>query len=174
MGGRCVPVVNDGGAEASIAMEAAVAEGGMPDAGVSDVVTDRGVVDTCVPMEDLPDPDGLDTNCDGIDGDAANAVFVVPSAGMGGNGSRMDPFHRVSDAIAMARGTRRQVLVAEGTYNEQLVLSEGVIVAGGYNPTTWRRSGRTVFSAPCPALVARNIALPTTLLGVDIVGLEPT
>ncbi len=171
MGGRCVPVVNDGGAEASVAMEAAVAEGGMPDSGMSDVVTDRGVVvDTCVPMEDLPDPDGLDTNCDGIDGDAANAVFVSETAPAGGDGSRARPFRTLGEGLRAVTAVRKQVLVAAGNYGESVTLVEGAIVAGGYDAMTWQRGGASVFTASCPVLVARNIAADTRLQSIEFVG----
>jgi hypothetical protein len=49
-------------------------EGVSPDQGM--VVEDGGPTDGCAAQEDLPDEDNVDSNCDGIDGDAADAVFV--------------------------------------------------------------------------------------------------
>jgi hypothetical protein len=138
---------------------------------MSDVVTDRGVVvDTCVPMEDLPDPDGLDTNCDGIDGDAANAVFVSERAPAGGDGSRARPFRTLGEGLRAVTGVRKQVLVAAGNYSESVTLVEGAIVAGGYDAMTWQRGGVSVFTASCPVLVARNIAADTRLQSIEFVG----
>lgn len=130
--------------------------------------------DACMPGPDRPDPMGIDSNCDGIDGDLANAVFVAPGTGTGA-GTRDNPFHSISEAIAAAAPMRKQVLVAAGMYSEQITLSDGVLIAGGYDAATWRRTfARTAVSAPCPVVTARNITSETPVMNIDFVGNDVT
>jgi hypothetical protein len=55
-------------------------EGVSPDQGM--VVEDGGLTDACAAQEDLPDEDNVDSNCDGIDGDADDAVFVTTTGSL--------------------------------------------------------------------------------------------
>ncbi len=161
----------------------------LPDAVRPDVSsTDAGrdgdatAADACVPATtpDLPDPDWTDTNCDGIDGDAAHAVFVTSAPGTdggvgGGSGTRADPFHRVSDAIGLARTSGAVVLIASGEYSEAVTLADGIHLAGGYDPATWRAgTGNSRFVSPCPVLRGDHLTMPTLVLHVDFVGLNAT
>ena len=94
---------------------------------------------------DLPDLDALDTNCDGIDGDAARAFFVAPAGADANPGTQAQPFKTVQRAVTAATSspTQRQVYAAMGTYPERVTLgstSDGVGIYGGYQPgTTWTR-----------------------------------
>ncbi|MFK7999979.1 MAG: hypothetical protein AB8H86_10290 [Polyangiales bacterium] len=92
--------------------------------------------------EDFPDVDGRDTDCDGIDGSSAIGVFVAPPpVGRGdGSGAQDSPFDTIAAGIAEAstREGRREVYIAEGEYNEDIVLSNGVGLFGGYG-ATWQR-----------------------------------
>jgi len=95
--------------------------------------------------EDLPDPFGVDSNCDGIDGILARAVFVAPAGSDAGNtlGDRDHPFQTIGAAIAFAslQDTRKDVFVSIGTYEEQVILAAGVNLYGGYNRSDgWRRT----------------------------------
>ncbi|MDY0062445.1 MAG: putative metal-binding motif-containing protein, partial [Myxococcota bacterium] len=84
---------------------------------------------------DLPDDDYRDSNCDGIDGDLARALFVAPDGRDVGLGTMADPLRSVSAAVARAasRADVNHVYVAGGTYTEKLTLLDGVSVYGGYS-----------------------------------------
>ena len=92
---------------------------------------------------DVPDDNFLDTNCDGIDGDPANAVFVAPPPfGNPANpGTRALPISSLVGAITVAQGTGRDVYVSDGNYTGTLDLVNGVSMYGGYSASTnWSRS----------------------------------
>ena len=90
---------------------------------------------------DNPDPSYVDSNCDGIDGDAAKGIFV---AGGGTNSASCGtayntPCQTISYGIVRAVQTSRpNVYVQAGTYNEVIVLLNGVNVWGGYD-FNWQR-----------------------------------
>lgn len=96
------------------------------------------------PLVDVPDPSYLDTNCDGIDGDIARAVFVSKSGSPANPGTMDEPLDSIQDAILLAAQdpARDHVYVAEGAWYDTLVLADGVSVWGGYSDTNgWQRSG---------------------------------
>ncbi len=68
--------------------------------------------------EDRPDTAFVDANCDGVDGVAADAVFVSAQTGSdGAPGTRAEPRRQLSDAVAFAKQTgRSSVLAATGSY----------------------------------------------------------
>jgi hypothetical protein len=105
----------------------------------------------CVPAggTDLPDDLGLDTNCDGIDGDATLAVFVDATSGLDTNpGTRAAPFQTITRALD---ADRPQILVSAGTYAEALGLGTGNFgIHGGYNAgSSWVRTAtRPVLTQP--------------------------
>jgi hypothetical protein len=88
-------------------------------------------------VSDAYPPAGLpyvDRNCDDVDGVAATALFVWAQS-PASRGTRAEPFRTISEALAAFRpGVNSAVLVAQGTYVEQLVLRDGVSVHGGYGP----------------------------------------
>ncbi|HRQ78639.1 MAG TPA: putative metal-binding motif-containing protein [Gemmatimonadaceae bacterium] len=90
--------------------------------------------------EDRPDGDFVDSNCDGIDGDIAQAVFASPSGFDAGNcGSQGVPCRTIGFAIgrAMALG-RRDVYAAAGDYVGTLNLVSGISVHGAFG-SDWAR-----------------------------------
>lgn len=97
----------------------------------------------CQPPATTDDPDATyaDSNCDGIDGDVARGIFV---AGAGVNSatcglSHTSPCQTISHGIIRAASTgRNHVFVQAGTYNEVVVLVNGVNVWGGYD-FGWQR-----------------------------------
>lgn len=94
---------------------------------------------------DTPDDAYADTNCDGIDGDIAHAVFVAP-APTGDNTNactREQPCATIIHALSVASGdpSRYQVLVQAGNYNENVQLVTGKSIYGGYD-TNWIRADR--------------------------------
>jgi hypothetical protein len=96
-------------------------------------------------VADLPDPSFADTNCDGIDGDKALAVFVaIAGSDAGGTcGAFADPCRTISFAQtrAVALG-KAQVYVSAGTYTGGAVLAGGVTTVGGFS-AVWERSAAT-------------------------------
>jgi hypothetical protein len=108
-----------------------------------------GAPQVCDPFEgaapvDLPDPDGVDANCDGIDGVPADAIFVDTDDGDDGTGDgTMDaPYKTLGAAIqAAVDAGKSQVFVGEGLYLEDLDLVTGVSLYGGYEPDQgWLRN----------------------------------
>src|SRR3954454_14924382 len=77
---------------------------------------------------DKPDLAFEDTNCDGIDGDKANAIFVTLGGDDGAPGTLTNPKHTISAAIAAAAASdpKKDVYVAGGNYGESVDLADGV------------------------------------------------
>ncbi len=91
---------------------------------------------------DLPDPEGRDSNCDGIDGDRQAAIFVAPDGSLFGTGTDRDPVRQINAAIdlALEQGFE-QVIISQGIYEESVLLSSGISLYGGYDRNaSWRRS----------------------------------
>jgi hypothetical protein len=76
----------------------------------------------------------VDQNCDGIDGVQADSVFVSAAGSAGGNGSRTAPLQTITQALAaMQAQGKKYVLVAQGTYRENVRLFDGAQLFGGYS-----------------------------------------
>ena len=76
----------------------------------------------------------VDRNCDGVDGEAAAALFVWEGTDQS-LGTKAHPFRTIAEAINAFDATKhRHVLVASGQYNEAVVLKTGVGLYGGYAP----------------------------------------
>lgn len=141
----------DGGGDAGFpdaGDDAGVTDSGVTDAGTMDAgLTDAGLMDAgspdggCVPTPgvDTPDDAFLDSNCDGVDGDAAQAVFVDPMGGNDGNtGTRAAPVRTLARAFALGRP---QVLLAEGDYPGGLDVPPTCSLHGGYQVAqAWARN----------------------------------
>ena len=135
---------------------------------------------------DLPDPEGIDANCDGIDGEWPLAVLVDgddPEAYDDGNtwGDVATPFETVGAAIAFAKSVGKpHVYVSRGTYSEQVRLQDGVSLYGGYNADLgWKRDLSTnktiltwdgVSDGQVIAVLAISIGSPTTFDGFTVQG----
>jgi hypothetical protein len=88
----------------------------------------------CKFASDLDIPDGPDQNCDGIDGEIENAIFVNRTGVDIAKGTREDPVASLQKGIDLAKAAgKRDVYVASGVYEETLVLATGVHVYGGYS-----------------------------------------
>jgi hypothetical protein len=127
------------------------------------------------PGPDEPDAGFIDSNCDGIDGDAAQAVFVTPFSGNDLNpGTRAAPMATLQAAIARAAATgKRAVYAGRGTYNitGTLHLTSGISLYGQYSPNDgWVRSmaNQSTISAGKTAVAAINVNLETHLEGFTI------
>ena len=97
----------------------------------------------CAPPSATDDPDATytDNNCDGIDGDITKGIFV---AGAGTNTATCGLTHTTpcqTISFGIVRGvqtSRPNVYVQAGSYNEVVVLLNGVNVWGGYD-FNWQR-----------------------------------
>lgn len=93
---------------------------------------------------DSPDASFVDSNCDGVDGDLSDMVFVAA------NSTTSNPTGLTSDSpvtdintginIALANA-RKTVVVSEGVYNGLVTLKNGISVVGGYSyDQNWARA----------------------------------
>lgn len=136
--------------------DAAVA--GHPDSGASG----QG---GCVPEggEDFPDEDFVDSNCDGIDGDASQAIFVASNGLDGAPGTRGAPLRTIQRAItaAMDQG-KHSIYICNGQYAENLRLAgDTVSLYGGYDcASDWKRGADR-------ALILPSTGVPLTIDGVQ-------
>ena len=129
---------------------------------------------------DFPDLTIADANCDGLDGELNNSVFVAPP-GAGGNdsnpGTRASPKATITAGLATAVATsKRDVLVASGTYVEQVsITTAGKGLYGGYTAGTWVRSfstAVTVTGVNTPLSI--NNAANTVVQGFSFIGANAT
>ncbi len=102
--------------------------------------------------EDPPDSENLDTNCDGLDGDASAAVFVSPTHGDDGGAGRRDaPLRSLERAVELAREQRAAVYLDAGEYALEATLVVDVDLHGGYRfdpqARTWARGARANHTA---------------------------
>ncbi|MCB9519590.1 MAG: DUF1565 domain-containing protein [Myxococcales bacterium] len=134
-------------------------------------------------VEDRPDPSFLDTDCDGIDGSPARAVFVAPSGDDTNPGTPQRPLRTISLAmdVVAADPFLDSVYVAEGVYFGPgdgsggflpIRMISGVNLYGGYEVGTWRRSTDNItrIAATSPAVIAEGLDQPTEIGGFQIEG----
>ena len=80
-------------------------------------------------------PDGVDQNCDGVDGDALDAIFVAKIGSDANPGTLNYPVASIAHAISLAQADgKRDVYVAGGVYAGSIDMAPGVSVYGGYKP----------------------------------------
>jgi len=79
-------------------------------------------------------PGGLDENCDGVDGELGNSIFVAKNGDDGNSGDIEAPMLTIQAALAKAGAEgKRDVYVASGVYAESIELVSGVALYGGYS-----------------------------------------
>src|SRR3954449_12165381 len=86
---------------------------------------------------DKPDLGFVDSNCDGIDGDKAAALFVAPGGDDNHSGSFDSPKKTVLAAVNAGLAAGKDVYVAGGNYPEKIAFlgANGKLgVYGGYDP----------------------------------------
>ena len=100
-------------------------------------------------------PDGTDWNCDGIDGELDNAVFVAKNGSDQNPGTKDLPMLTIQAAAnkAVADG-KRDVYVNTSVYSENVLVPAGVSIYGGYSADFGQRN--------------------TVLYETAIIGVEPT
>lgn len=111
---------------------------------------------------DAPGGDFADTNCDGIDGDAATGVFVSTLGDDAAAGTPDAPKRTLTAGMYAAHnpyGDEKDVYIARGIYPETLYVSPGVDVYGGYEPD-WTRltTGVTRITASASASPQRALS----------------
>jgi len=141
---------------------------------------------TCTPQEG-PDyaGDSLDTNCDGIDGEVDNGVFVARNGDDDASGTITTPLQTITAALARAVTThKRDVYVASGVYSESILLAEGKGIFGGYSSDYAVREPEVLETAvlgdpptpeapaaiSCVGLGAAGAADKTVVLGFTVFG----
>lgn len=135
-----------------------------------------GVQRQCVCASTVDSPDDLfeDTNCDGLDGDANEAVFLSMGGNDGNAGGKATPVSSLSRALALASANgKRQIFVAAGDYAAPAGWASGVSLIGGYD-AAWRRSAnpaaRAVIHAPSTGLLIDHLTSATSFERVIIQG----
>ncbi|HEU4976812.1 MAG TPA: CARDB domain-containing protein [Baekduia sp.] len=130
--------------------------------------------------QDLPDVPGfVDTNCDGIDGDAAKAIFVSAIGSDTNAGTRTKPMKTIGAGVAAALAQAKDVYVTQGEYPETVTISGGVSIYGGYDFPAWSRArtnatritGDASGSARGTGMIAMSVIAPTTL---QLLTLQPS
>ena len=109
---------------------------------------------------DVPDLKFTDTNCDGIDGVVARAVFVAPFGVDSNPGTERRPLRTLPAAVSRAAAQHKDVYVAVGAYDTGtgVQLASGVSIYGGYS-RNWKRSatyGVLITGSP-QAVVGDNV-----------------
>ena len=121
----------------------------------------------CTPgAADKPDLGFVDSNCDGIDGDKAAAIFVAPGGSDANDGSFGHPMATVTAAVVAGLAAHKDVYVAAGTYDGKVsILGSigGIGIYGGYDPSTWARSAANVTTLQAPHQVV-TVAVPGIVL----------
>jgi hypothetical protein len=105
-------------------------------------------------------PDGVDANCDGVDGELHGAIFAASHGHDADPGTRAAPVRTIQTAVqkAVEQG-KRDVYVAAGVYEESISLAPGVHVYGGYSLDFTARAPAIYISAvdgraPAPGALA--------------------
>src|SRR5262245_12859006 len=88
---------------------------------------------------DRPDLSFVDSNCDGIDGNEQDAIFVSPLGNDENPGTRNKPKRQAYRAVLAAKAAGKDVYAAAGEYFLRVTLESGVGIYGGYSPGTWQR-----------------------------------
>ncbi len=112
---------------------------------------------------DLPDVAFTDANCDGMDGEVNNGIFVSLTGDDTNIGTRDEPVLTIEEGLRKAVAqNKRDVYVSSGAFTGPLVIASvsGKNVAGGYQPSTlrWTRASTnaTVIAGGNPALVVAD------------------
>ena len=115
---------------------------------------------------DLPDVNGIDANCDGIDGMVARGVFVATTGSdTTGAGTLTSPYQSIGYAITVASQVSGldHAYVAAGDYDEQVTLFNGVSIFGGYDATdNWARDPSHITRIAYTGETGRKIAVRGT------------
>jgi len=119
---------------------------------------------------DLPDDLFQDTNGDGIDGTESAAIFVSVTGNDANPGTKSQPKRTIGAGISAAgSSTKTQVYIGHGTYNEKVILANGISLYGGYSSIDWSRNATNqaviqgAFSTNMIGIQGNNITSATTV-----------
>ena len=135
---------------------------------------------TCqkTPDPDVPDSSFVDNNCDGIDGDVNNAIFVSPSGDDTFAGTRENPVKTITQGIKLAQQQGKTgVYLDKGTYSGSVLMVAGIGVYGGYDSgNLWARSAanESLIQGGTTAITLSNIAKETHLELVSVKSADGT
>jgi len=111
----------------------------------------------CAPgAGDKPDLGFIDSNCDGIDGDKAGALFVATGGDDNNDGSFGSPKATLAATVTAAISAGKDVYAAAGTYDGKpgfLGANGHIGLYGGYDPQSWQRSAANVTTLQAPGQV---------------------
>ncbi|MCA9539138.1 MAG: hypothetical protein KC620_09655, partial [Myxococcales bacterium] len=128
--------------------------------------------------EDLPDPGFVDADCDGLDGEIEDAIFVAPRGNDVNAGTLAAPVATIARAMDLALGSDppKYIIAAEGVYEGTVTLRAGVRIYGGYRPgPRWARSAdyETIIRGGARGVIADGLAGPASLTRVTIESTTP-
>jgi hypothetical protein len=93
---------------------------------------------------EVPNSAFADENCDGVDGDVDNAVFVATGGTNSGNCIQKGPCATITYAMNRASALGKDhVYIRSGTYSGPITLKNNVWLFGGYD-SAWVRDAHTV------------------------------
>ncbi len=92
---------------------------------------------TVVEGEDWPDEQGIDNNCDGVDGEIEHGIWVSINGFDTASGSPKAPVASLSVGISKAETQlKKYVIVSTGDFYSPLSVRNGISVYGGYKHTS--------------------------------------
>ena len=113
---------------------------------------------------------GIDSNCDGADGQIANTIFVAATGGAdsGSCGAIGVPCASISQAMLNAvAGSKSVVQASSGTYSAGFTLTNNLTLRGGYAPGFASRSGTSTVNG---SVIASSTTSGATLSDLTING----
>jgi len=121
---------------------------------------------------DVPDDLFLDQNCDGIDGTAADGIFVAEDGSNANPGTRDFPVKTITFGLSKARAAgKKYIYLAAGNYPEVVNLVDGIGIYGGYlRASNWLRDGtKAVIAGPAAGtLKSTNLTSDTVVEYVKV------
>jgi hypothetical protein len=125
---------------------------------------------------DVPNLTFTDTNCDGINGTIADAIFVDAVGGSDSNpGTIKMPVQTIGKGLTLASASSplKDVYVSMGTYTESVTLVAGLGIYGGYDAASnWSRAITNVTTIQSPtstAVLGSTLDAPVKLQLLTIV-----
>jgi len=147
-----VGAAGEGGEAGACADQRCASSGATSSDGGESGAPASGDAPSCVPTgkDDSPDDDFEDSNCDGIDGDKAKAIFASPDGDDKASGEFGAPVKSLSTAVALAAKAGKAVYACIGDYTDNVVIdSQPVSIYGGYDCKDWSRgNARPTVTAP--------------------------
>ena len=125
----------------------------------------------CQYLSAIDEPDGVDQNCDGIDGEVTNGIFVTKTGADGNPGTLALPVATLTKALELAAlQSKRDVYTGGGVYGGSIDLVAGVSVYGGYGPGFTSRDPVLYQSAIAAVAPSQGPAWAVRCLGIQGAG----